>query len=348
MRIVTVSRRLAAGAALAAAFAWGAGAGAGAAFAAPAKAAAKSGAPQGAARAGAAATVHWVDRIAAIVNQDVITEKDLSDVEANLIKSRPGLSPEMARRQALDELINQKLVLQIARAKGVDTPQAEVDAAEREVARSMKLTIEQLEQQLKKEGVEREQFRKTLKEKALAQYVTSLAVESMTKVSPQEVAQYVQMHPDLAPAVTQYRAQHILLAPGPGFTPDSILKTLADVKRQAQEGTDFGALAYRYSHDKASAAQYGDLGWLSPGQTEQDFENALFKLKPGEISDPVRTPFGWHLIKLNETRVAKPSPDEMAAIAQRLLAKQKAKSVYGEWIKQLRDAAYIEIKPKPY
>jgi len=113
-------------------------------------------------------------------------------------------------------------------------------------------------------------------------------------------------------------------------------------ERIVRGGADFAELARVHSED-ASAARGGDLGWLYPGDTVPDFQRAMDALKPGEISQPVRTPFGWHLIQVLERRKAGMSPERQRLQAREILRERKSDEAYQEWLRQLRDETYVEI-----
>ncbi len=144
--------------------------------------------------------------------------------------------------------------------------------------------------------------------------------------------------------VEQTRARHILLRVSE-LTPETeVRRRLLDLRERALKGgQDFGQLARLHSVD-ASSTRGGDLGWLYPGDTVPEFERVMATLKPGEISQPVSTPFGWHLIQVVERRKEE-SPIERNRLAARLaLRERKAEEAYLEWIRQLRDRTYVEYR----
>src|SRR5207253_396904 len=116
--------------------------------------------------------------------------------------------------------------------------------------------------------------------------------------------------------VTQSHVRHILLRPGPNLTETQALQRLTDFKRRIQTGQgDFAQLAREFSQD-ASAANGGDLGWASPGLFVPEFEEVMNTLQPGQISDPVISRFGVHLIQLLERRQSKLSEKEQRDVAR--------------------------------
>ncbi|MEQ1813577.1 MAG: peptidylprolyl isomerase, partial [Candidatus Nitrotoga sp.] len=99
--------------------------------------------------------------------------------------------------------------------------------------------------------------------------------------------------------------------------------------------------------EDGSAVQGGDLGWISPGETVPEFESAMQKLKPGEISDAVQSGFGWHLIQVLERRSADVTNEQKRQRAHLAIRNFKADEAYQDWLRQLRDRAYIEYRPDP-
>jgi peptidyl-prolyl cis-trans isomerase SurA len=144
--------------------------------------------------------------------------------------------------------------------------------------------------------------------------------------------------------IEQTHTRHILLRVS-DLTPEADVKRrLTDVReRVVKGGQDFGQLARLHSVD-GSSTRGGDLGWLYPGETVPDFERAMNALKPGEVSEPVQTPFGWHLIQVLERRTSAGS-DHNRITARMALRERKSDEAYQDWLRQLRDRTYVEIRP---
>jgi peptidyl-prolyl cis-trans isomerase SurA len=147
-----------------------------------------------------------------------------------------------------------------------------------------------------------------------------------------------------APQVTQTHARHILIKTNEAVSEDDARRRLLDLReRITRGGADFAELARLHSED-GSAARGGDLGWLYPGDTVPDFERAMDALKPGELSQPVQTPFGWHLIEVLDRRKADMSADRLRLRARQVLRERKSEEAYQEWLRQLRDQTYVELR----
>jgi peptidyl-prolyl cis-trans isomerase SurA len=144
-------------------------------------------------------------------------------------------------------------------------------------------------------------------------------------------------------SVQQTRVRHILLKTNELVSENEARNRLRTLKERLENKADFGELARVHSED-ASASRGGDLGWILPGDTVPEFERAMNNLKPGEISDPVQTPFGWHLIQVIERGTQDVSKERRRLAARQTLRARKSDEAYQEWVRQLRDRAYIEVR----
>lgn len=143
--------------------------------------------------------------------------------------------------------------------------------------------------------------------------------------------------------VRQTRARHILVRTNELVPEAEARRRLVSIKERLENKGDFAQLARQFSED-SSNARGGDLGWLAPGDTVPEFERAMNALEPGQISDPVQTPFGWHLIQVQERRNEDMSRERLRLDARRALHARKSDESYQEWVRQLRDQAYIEYR----
>ena len=147
-----------------------------------------------------------------------------------------------------------------------------------------------------------------------------------------------------AMAVTQSRARHILLRVTPQMTEAAARSKLMEFKKQIIAGKDdFAALAKEFSQD-GSAAQGGDLGWANPGMFVPEFEEVMNRLAPSQISDPLVSRFGVHLIQLMERRKAALNPREQKETLRAQLREKKLDEAYITWTRDLRGRAYIEMR----
>lgn len=155
-------------------------------------------------------------------------------------------------------------------------------------------------------------------------------------------------NPGLPPTtVTQSRARHILLVPSAQLSEAQARDKLEDFKKRIKRGqTDFATLARQNSQD-GSAAQGGDLGWANPGQFVPEFEEVMNRLEPGQISEPLISRFGVHLIQLIERRSATLGPREQREMVRSMLREKKYGEVYTSWAQEVRARAYVELREPP-
>jgi peptidyl-prolyl cis-trans isomerase SurA len=142
--------------------------------------------------------------------------------------------------------------------------------------------------------------------------------------------------------VSQSKAKQILLKKNQIVSEDEIKKKLNYIRNLIIEGMSFSEAAEKYSED-GSAASKGDLGWLSPGDTIPEFEIEMDNLELNEISQPIKTALGWHLIQVNERREKDLSSESLRQRVKDSLLKQKTDIKFNDWIKTLKEGAHIEI-----
>ncbi|GJH09146.1 peptidylprolyl isomerase [Caballeronia novacaledonica] len=146
-----------------------------------------------------------------------------------------------------------------------------------------------------------------------------------------------------APKLVQTHVRHILLRVSDGMSEQAARQKLLDIKQQVASGGDFANFARTYSQD-GSASQGGDLGWISPGETVPEFERAMNNLQDGAVSDPVRSEYGYHLIQVLGRREAEGSASQQLDIARQAIGQRKAEQAYSDWLRELRDTAYVQYK----
>jgi peptidyl-prolyl cis-trans isomerase C len=242
----------------------------------------------------------------AMVGNTKITQADLE----REIKNLPEFAQKLfeggeGKERFLNELVKKELLYQEALKKGMDKD----PEYQKKVEDFKKLTL--IGQLLEKE------------------------IESKAKVTEPDAKAYYEKHKAELASVSQIKASHILV------------KTEAEAKKISEtlkKGADFAELAKKNSIDPGSAKNGGDLGYFSPGQMVPEFEQAAAKLKPGEISEPVKTKFGYHIIKVTDKKMGKPVDFEKVknAIMQRLSA-EKQKEVFDGYVEGLKKSYKVEI-----
>jgi peptidyl-prolyl cis-trans isomerase SurA len=144
-----------------------------------------------------------------------------------------------------------------------------------------------------------------------------------------------------AAGVQQTNVRHILLRAREGLSEAEARERLQRLRERIVAGGDFAELARLHSED-ASAQKGGDLGWVAAGDTVPEFERAMNELKDKEVSQPIQTPFGWHLVQVVERRSDELSEDRKKVAARTAIRARKADEAYQDWLRQTRDRAFVE------
>lgn len=147
------------------------------------------------------------------------------------------------------------------------------------------------------------------------------------------------------PVVDVFRARHILLRVDEKTTEQAVVRRLQDLKGRMTLGESFGSLARSFSQDPGSAALGGELEWAYPGDLVPEFERAALQLGPGQISDPVRTAFGFHIIEVLERKREPITEDRLRLLARLNLRDRKLAEAVDEWTREVRANTYVDIKP---
>lgn len=144
--------------------------------------------------------------------------------------------------------------------------------------------------------------------------------------------------------IKQTRVRHILITPNELVSDDEARQRLEQLRERIIDGDDFATLARSHSDDKGSAIKGGDLGWANPGDMVPQFEEAMNALAPNDLSQPVRSPFGWHLIQVLERRQYDATDEVRRNKARQALREQKAAEATRLYVQRLRNEAYVEIR----
>lgn len=238
------------------------------------------------------------------------------------------------RKRILDSLVDAALIEQYAEKEGIKVSDSDIDKQITQLRQGFK-DKKAFDDALQKAGIDEKQLREQV-EKQLVQQKVIDAITKSIKVTDKQVADYYAKNKADFNVQATVRAAHILFK-------DSDKKNAEKVLGEVKGGGDFAALAKKYSQDQGSASKGGDLGWPTSPYVQQ-FQEAADKLKPGEISELVKTPFGWHIIKVIDKRPARQQKlSEVKEQIKQLLVQQQQSDAYQKFITGLRKDAKIEI-----
>ncbi|MCG3145941.1 MAG: Chaperone SurA [Gammaproteobacteria bacterium] len=251
-----------------------------------------------------------IDRIVAIVDDDVVMQSEFDRFKERILQQmsqREGQMPpeDIINRQVLERLVMAKIQLQYAKRAGVTVDDDTLNKAVASVAAQNKLSLEQFREVLAKEGYDYAQYREDIRNEITLARLKQREVDNRVTVSDREVDSYLQNPRNQGTAGdTEYRISHILIATPEGATPDQIAaaqREAEEVREQIRNGADFAKLAAEHS-DSQQALEGGDVGWRKAGEVPSVMADALRNMKAGEVSEVMRGPSGFHIIKLADVR----------------------------------------------
>ena len=298
-----------------------------------------------------------LDGIVAVVNSEPITRHELSLAVAPYLDKATAQGPLSAEERTrleseiLEGMINDMLVVDEAKRMGLTAKREQVDAQLSRLKQANGWTDDQLAEALKGHGFgSLAAYRERMERELLKNQIMGIKVASRVKVDEAEVERTLAR--ELRDGrITERRAAHILLKLDDYATETEVRAVeakLNELRQRALAGeTTFEELARANSQD-GSAPSGGDLGWFGKGELDPTFEKVAFQLKPGEISVPVRTPFGVHLVKVvGERKREVTDSGQRETLLRQIrfrIREAELERLYDQWLDELRDAAFIELK----
>jgi peptidyl-prolyl cis-trans isomerase SurA len=250
-----------------------------------------------------------LDRIVAIVDQSVITEQELESrmatVTSQLKKQGTELPPEnILRKQILERLISDALQLQYAAQSGVKVDDAQLDKTIQRIAEQNQMTVPQFSEALSAEGVGMKKFRADMRNEITIARLREREVESRVNVTESEIDNYLTTQASSNENRDEFEIAHILIRTPEEGTPEEIQKAKAKVDealQALQQGASFAKISASFS-DAPNALEGGNLGWKAAAQLPSLFLDALKNMQAGDISPVLRSPNGFHILKLSNKR----------------------------------------------
>ena len=250
----------------------------------------------------------YLDGIAAVVEDDIILESELAQevasISINLKTRNVQLPPEnVLYKQVLERLIIEKLQSQLAQKAGIKITDEMLDSSLTNIAQQNGMDLQTFKKEIQNQGMDFEAFKDNVRKEIIINQLRSYEIGSRVKVSNQEIEHYLETEISAQDQKVQYLVGHILIAVPEGASADVIQndnEQAQSVTEELREGADFKQMAARVSSG-ADALQGGDLGWRTLNQLPTLFVDVVKAMTKGDISDPIRSPSGFHVLKLVDT-----------------------------------------------
>ncbi|OGQ13216.1 MAG: hypothetical protein A2138_11415 [Deltaproteobacteria bacterium RBG_16_71_12] len=291
-----------------------------------------------------------IDGIAAVVNKSVVLRSEVETVLDQMMQSEPvpqGGDVDKARAarrsEILETLIAEKLLEEEVRKLRIDVTDAEVDRVVKGTMQEHGLDDAKLQMALQRQGLSLDEYQDGLKKQLTKMKIIQLKVKSRVQVNDQDVKSSYAQRKALDAGEFRVRARHILFLVPPGESGRPQEQRAKEALARLQGGADFAALAKELSEDPGSKERGGDLGEFGRGEMVPEFERAAYTAEVARVVGPVRSPFGWHLIRVDEHVALKAKPEEQALedIRKRLY-EDEMETQFRQYLEELKRAAYIE------
>jgi len=250
-----------------------------------------------------------LDTIIAVVEEDVILERELQKevaaIEQRIQQSNAAVPPiYVLRKQVLEKMIVDKLQRQLAEKAGINVNEEMLNSSAADIARRNNMDLEQFRSELESQGISYQSFLDNIRNEIVINQLRGREIGGRVKVTDREVEHYMETQDKIGEESTQYHLGHILIAVKEGASSTEIQKAMGkadDLVRKLREGQDFTQTAISDSDD-ANALKGGDLGWRTMSAMPTLFINVIAQMRQGDVSDPIRSPSGFHIIKMLELK----------------------------------------------
>jgi len=296
-----------------------------------------------------------LDRVAGIVNGDVITLREVEERAGSDLQHAEAMAPGPARERArtsalkaaFDSLVAERLFTAQVAALGVEVTDAEIDAVIADVKRRNGLDDDRLAQALASQGMDWASYRKAVKRDLESMRLVQLKIRSKVQVNDEDVRNYWQTHPQEFKANDEVRARHIFLPVASDAPAEEVARVRAEAEKavaRLRGGEDFALVARQVSQGP-SASDGGELGWLRRGTVQAEIERVVFALKPGQLSDPIRTRSGFQILEVEERRGGGTRPlEEVKETIRDRLVNEQGDAYRAQYIADLKRDASIETR----
>ncbi len=299
----------------------------------------------------AQAQTQTVNKFVAVVNDEVITQQDidqlLSILYAQYSQEFKGdellQKMEQIKKDILNQVIEDKLVLSRAKELNIKVTESEINERLDDIKKGFP-SEDEFYKTLQTQGVTVSNLKDRYKDQIMMKKLVDYEIKSKISILPSETSDYYEKHKDRYREGDKYHVKNILLKAKDDVSYELVRVEIAGIYNRLKEGTNFDSLAKRFSQGP-NAENGGDMGYIEKGQMLEALDNAIFKLKPGEFTGPVKSTVGYHIFKVEDIKYGKQATlEEVQKDIQMMLFQQKFKVNVDEWLSGLKKKAYISIK----
>ena len=293
-----------------------------------------------------------LDSVVAVVNDGVIMRSELDDriaqVEQQAAAQGGNLPPRnQLAQQVLERMVMDEIQLQMARRANLSVDDTELNRQLRSIAESNNMTLDQFADAVEADGITLADVREDVRREMLMRQVQPRQISQRVTVSDRDVERFLSQQPSQQQGqafIEETRARHILVELTPTRNENQARARAEEARQRLQQGADFASVAREYSDDRGSAMNGGDLGWVRPGQTVPAFEEAMTSLSPNQLSEPVRSQFGYHVIEVLERRRQDVTEESRREQVRQAIFQRRANEELQTWQREIREQAFVDIR----
>lgn len=293
-----------------------------------------------------------LDRIVAVVNDGAIMHSELEkrlDRVISQIETQGNTPPprEQLEEQVLERMVVEEIQLQMARDANLSVDETELNRQVRAIAESNGMSLEAFADRLEEEGMRLAQVREEVRRELLMRQVQQRQIGQRVSVSERDIERFLNQQSstfDDTSVIEETRVRHILIEINPTRDEAQARARAQQARERLMQGEEFASVARDMSDDGGSALDGGSLGWVRPGETVPAFEEAMSELEPGEVSEPVRSQFGYHVIEVLERRREDVSDEARREQVRQAIFQRRANEALVAWQQEIRAQAFVDIR----
>lgn len=292
-----------------------------------------------------------LDNVVAVVNDGVIMRSELNDRIAQVeqqAEAQGGNLPPRSQlaEQVLERMVMEEIQLQMASQASLSVDDTELNRQLRTIAESNGMTLDEFADAVEADGMSLANVREDIRREMLMRQVQQRRVSQRVAVSERDVERFLsQQGTQQGQAfIEETRARHVLVELTPTRNENQARARAEQALQRLQQGDDFAAVARQFSDDHGSAMNGGELGWVRPGQTVPAFEEAMGSLATNQISQPVRSQFGYHVIEVLERRRQDVTEESRREQVRQAIFQRRANEELQVWQNEIREQAFVDIR----
>ncbi len=291
-----------------------------------------------------------LDSVAAVINDGVIMRSELDDRMAQIEQQAQGgnLPPRsQLERQVLERMVMEEIQLQMAEDASLTIDDTELNGQVRSIAESNGMSLDEFADAVEADGTTLASVREDIRREMLMRQVQQRQISNRVSVSDRDVERFLNQQQGPSGeqnVIEETRARHVLVELTPNRDENQARARAEEVRERLSQGADFASVAREYSDDSGSALNGGELGWVRPGQTVPTFEEAMRGLGVNQISQPVRSQFGYHVIEVEERRRQNVTQESQREQVRQAIFQRRANEELETWQQEIRSQAFVDIR----